>query len=67
MRLVYTGCWGCRYSGYNGVCKKDGICKGTEPLPTYMSTSTSPSYIPKSELPEEIEIDRIKYRRVEEK
>lgn len=61
MRLVHTGCYGCRYNGYDGICKKDGICNGTEPFPTYMSTSTSPVYYSKPEVPDEIEIGGVKY------
>lgn len=65
MRSVHTGCWGCRYNGYGGICKKDGTCDGVEHFLTYTSTSTSPSYIPKSEPLEEIEVGGIRYRRVE--
>lgn len=63
MRLVHTGCWGCKYNSYDGICRKDGICNGTERYLTYMATSTSPSTFSEQELPEEIEINGIKYRR----
>lgn len=65
IRLVRTDCWGCRYNGWDGICKKDGVCNGVESYPTYATTSTSPLNIPKSEMPYEIEINGIKYRRVD--
>lgn len=66
MRLTGTGCWGCEYNWYDGICKKDGVCAGVEPFPTYISTSTSPPQTISPKMPEEIEINGVKYRRVEE-
>lgn len=67
LRLVNTGCWGCRYNGYDGVCKKDGVCNGVESFPTYMTTTSSPtqnySYL---NMPDELEINGVTYRRAEE-
>lgn len=36
MRLTYTGCYGCRYCGYDGVCHKNGACEGNEPFHSYI-------------------------------
>ena len=66
MRRVNTGCYGCKYN-YDWQCVKDGACTGVVPHKTYASTSSVPTYIPAntSIMPDELEINGIKYRRVE--
>lgn len=67
MRQTNTGCYECKYN-YNWQCIKDGICTGPVPYETYVSTTSEPSYIPAntSIMPDELEINGVKYRRVKD-
>lgn len=66
MNRINTGCYGCKYN-YNWLCVKDSICTGPVPYETYVSTTSEPSYIPANTpiMPEELVINGIKYRRIE--
>ena len=66
MRQTYTGCYGCKYN-HNWQCIKDGICTGVVPYKNYLSTTSTPNYIPAntSIMPDEIEINGVKYKKVE--
>lgn len=66
MKEINTGCHGCKYN-YNWQCIKDGICTGVVPYETYLSNTSEPNYIPAntSIMPNELEINGVKYRRVE--
>ena len=65
VRLTHSGCCGCRYNmGY--YCSKGEDCKGREFYPMeFSSTSNTNKIIQSTPLPEEIEINGVKYRRVE--
>ena len=79
MRQTNTGCYECKYN-YNWQCIKVGICTGPVPYETYVPTTSEPSYIPAntsmsepsyipantSIMPDELVINGIKYRRVED-
>lgn len=67
MRQTNANCYNCKYN-YNGQCIKDGFCMGVVPYETYVSTTSTPNYIPANTtiLPDEIEINGVKYRRVKE-
>lgn len=66
MNPIKTGCFGCKYN-YNWRCIKESICTGTVPYETYTPNKSEPSYIPAntSIMPEELEINGVKYRRIE--
>lgn len=68
MRITHTDCYGCRYSDTRwAYCRKDGECTGVIPYPTIVSTSSIADYTfaETSELPVELEINGVKYRKVE--
>ena len=67
MRLTNTDCYGCKYQ-HNLQCVKNGVCTGVIPYENYVSTTSVPNYIPANTttMPNEIEINGVKYRRVEE-
>ena len=67
MRQVNTGCYGCRYN-CNWLCIKESVCTGNEPYETYASNKTEPNYILANTpiMPDELVINGIKYRRVED-
>lgn len=66
VRFTHIGCYGCRYNmGY--YCSKGEDCIGREPYPMELSlTSNQNKIIQPTPFPEEIEINGIKYRRVNE-
>lgn len=66
MNQINTGCYDCKYN-YNWQCIKNGICTGPVGYETYGSTTSEPNYIPanNSIMPNELEINGIKYRKVE--
>lgn len=68
MKQTNTGCYGCKYN-YNWRCIKEGICTGVIPYETYLSSSNIPNYIPTntSIMPDELEINGVKYKKVENK
>jgi hypothetical protein len=67
MRQTHTGCYGCKYN-YDRQCTKDGVCTGVEPHENWVPITSEPVYIPTNTttLPDEIEINGVKYRRVKE-
>ena len=67
MNQINTDCYGCKYN-YNWRCIKDGICTGTVPYETYVSHISETNYIPAntSIMPEELEINGVKYRKVKD-
>ena len=67
MRQTNTGCYSCKYNA-NWFCIKESVCTGCVPYETYASTASEPSYIPAntSIMPDELVINDIKYRRVEQ-
>lgn len=67
MNRINTGCYGCKYNRY-WQCVKDGICTGVVSYETYVSTTSEPNYIPAntSIMPEELEINGVKYRKVKD-
>ena len=73
MRLTHTGCYGCIYNDNTfSICRKDGDCTGKTPYPTSASTTSAPTYVSNctrpantSVMPDEIEINGVKYRKVE--
>lgn len=66
MRQTHSGCYGCKYN-YNWKCIKDGVCTRVTPYETVETISGEPIYIPANTtiLPDEIEINGVKYRRVD--
>lgn len=64
VRLTHSGCYGCRYNmGY--FCGKGEDCIGREFYPMeFSSTSNANKITQLTPLPEEIEINGVKYRRV---
>ncbi len=67
MNPIKTGCFGCKYN-YNWRCIKESICTGNVGYETYVSNISETNYIPAntSIMPDELEINGVKYRRVEE-
>ena len=67
MKQTNTGCYGCKYN-YNWQCIKGDNCTGPVRRETYLSNTSKPSYIPAntSIMPDELEINGVKYRRVNE-
>lgn len=66
MREPDMGCYGCKYNR-NWQCVKDGFCTGVVPYETYASATSTPNYIPMNTTPpDEIEINGVKYKKVEE-
>lgn len=65
MNQINIGCYGCRYNmGY--YCSKVEVCTGRKFFPTELSTSNANKIIQPTPFPEEIEINGVKYRRVED-
>ena len=67
MRQTNANCYNCKYN-HNGQCIKDGFCTGVVPYKNYLSIKSTQNYIPANTtiLPDEIEINGVKYRKVEE-
>lgn len=69
MRLTHTGCYGCIYNDNTfSICHKHGECTGIVPYPTSVSTTSVPNYARlanTSVIPDEIEVNGVKYRKVE--
>ena len=66
MRQTNTDCYGCEYN-HNQQCIKDGFCTGVVPYKNYASSTSTPNYIPvNTTVPDEIEINGVKYKKVEE-
>lgn len=66
MRQTDSGCYGCKYN-YNWQCTKDGVCTGVVPCKTYLSNQSASDCVPENTfiMPDELEINGVKYRRVE--
>lgn len=64
---INSGCYGCKHN-HNWQCIKDGICTGSVKYETISSNTSNPNYIPAntSIMSDELEINGIKYRRVNE-
>lgn len=67
MNQINTDCFGCKYNRY-WRCVKDGICTGPIAYETYVSHISETNYIPSntSIMPDELIINNVKYRRVED-
>lgn len=73
MRFTHTSCYGCIYKDNTfAICLKDGECTGKTFYPTSVSTTSVPNYVSNctrpantSVMPDEIEMNGVKYRKVE--